>query len=571
MASQRSDGKAVTIGIDLGTTYSSMAYVGIQVSCYGMPIPKPEIATDKTGTRVEHQFVPSDVCAYLKDGELRWAVGLEARSAAARFGRKAHLYRYYKVLIGAPFLDEEYEANLDPDLRSNLRSVTPDAVAQKVIEYLYFLAFGSDEAVLHDYGIAAVSVSVPALWPADRARHVQDLVRAALKLAAVEEVRVIEEPIAALYHQIRPQAHLLQGREKYVMVIDYGGGTCDVAVVKIKKDADRLQAQTDKVAEVIGRGSLDRGGVQIDERIADRLDKELSGRDLQCTRSWDLEEAERLKIAYANSIRDLRARGTDHPHALEHRVRLDSSNSSDEITIRMSAEEFAELVSPELAQLAKPVNEALQDANRTDERKGREDLGLKDMSHVFLAGGTPLLLLVKDEVRRLLEEAGSLATITDIDPRKAIAYGAALHAHYRETGMGLGIGVTLKESIWLKDIFGRGILVAKKGTVLPCAYSRAVRIARRQFKEGEVALYSGPSRSISKDTPLYRTTYRVDLPARFWTQFVFEVAIDESGQMDLVLTRSGHPEDTLTLRRITLPTHGHTDEIAERLGNPPKE
>ena len=552
--------KSVSIGIDFGMTYSSMAYTGIQLSGYGIPIPKTKIATDKTSTRVEHHFIPSDVCAYLENDKIKWAVGSDARIKARELGQDAHLYRNYKLLIGDAFLDKEYQSETNPKLLKVLNNITPDQVAQKVVEYLYFLAFGSEEAELYGYGINSVSVSVPALWPERKKRHVAQLVEEALKPVIIENIRIIEEPIAALYHQIRPEAHLLEGPEKQVLVVDYGGGTCDIAVVRIEKDASRLQGESKKVAHVTGRSSREKGGIQIDETLEKYLREFIEKADLAFHPQsvWYAIEAEKMKISFANQMRDLR--GNSDNKKLKYQLAIDGRET---FAVSMTEDEFSELIEPEISFISQLVIDALDYANDLEKREGNAKLTIADIQHVFLAGGTNLLLIIKDYIRKMLNLGNSSAKISDIDPRKAIVYGAALHAFYNDTGMGIGIGLTLQDDIWLRDVFGRGILIATKGQSIPLRYKHSVRTVKRKMTEIDVAIFRGSSKFMKRNLSIEQVIFQLSKPAGFWTEFVLDVTIDESGLMDFVIKRTGHIEDTFKVKRM-VPYRADTQEIAER-------
>jgi len=562
------NGKFVSIGIDLGMTYSSMAFVGVTIDGSGMPLPKPEIATDQTGTRIDHQFVPSQVCAYLKNDNLCWAVGAEAQKKSIEYKLDSHLFRNYKLQIGDVFLDEEFNTEqMNPHLRSLLHDVTPDFVARKVIEYLYQLAFQVESAPLYGYGIESVSVSVPALWPDKKKKSIEDLTKLALQPANVEKIQLIEEPVAALYFQIRQQAHLLSGPEKYVMVIDYGGGTCDVAVVKIEKNAEKLQADSKNVANVIGRASSENGGVLIDREIAKMLRRKLSSAVPSYDDYWYMSIAEKLKIEFSYQIRDSRGTGTN-PGNLKLKYEIDMSQFGQyPKRVEMTMTSFSKLLSDILSKLEEPILNAINHANDTEERKGKSKLELQDIQHVFLAGGTALLPLVKDEVRRIFEVANNRVTVTDIQPRIAIVYGDALHAFQFDHGIGLGIGFTLQESIWLEGVFKQGIRVAKRGTILPYKYVYSVRSASWKTEKITVALYKGPSRIMSNNQGLEKGLQREDFilskPAKLGTKFVFEVTINESGFLDFKLIRPDHPQDTFT-RKGYVPYRSDIEAMSER-------
>jgi len=294
------------IGIDLGTTYSSIAYVGIHRSGPGIFAPKPTIATDIYGDP-DSQFIPSDVCVFLDNNELFFVVGRGSVGAYHKFGDYAHLYRGYKYFIGRSFPGTDSSVRLPKtDPNGKLIDLSPNDIAKELLRYLFGLAFDRPNSPLFNYDVLSVSISVPAQWPDQYKLNVENIVKEVRFKHNQISIQTIEEPIAALYHQIYSAPNFLVGFEKYVMVVDYGGGTCDVAIVRIKEDSDKLITE-ETIGDVIGRGSNSRGGLQVDKKIARYLEKKLDRYKPET--SWLISEAEKLKIAYSKKIRELKDSG----------------------------------------------------------------------------------------------------------------------------------------------------------------------------------------------------------------------------------------------------------------------
>lgn len=536
--------RLLSIGFDLGTTYSSIAFAGTQLSAFGEIQPTPQIATDQTGTNIEKQFIPSEVCAYLEKDKLKWAVGNEAIEKNKLLGEDAHLYENYKLYIGSTFPDREYTRHpINPDLRERLTEETPDRVARRLVEHLFDLAFSPNWGLLNPERdkVRSVSVTVPALWPEDYVRIVRGLFIAALDLFGTPKIRTLEEPIAALYHQIHSAPFLLTGPEKNVLVIDYGGGTCDIAVVRIKENAAKGHGD---IGQVVGRCHKDRGGVLIDDLIAKHLRESLS---LEESRSWYLSQAERLKIEYAKQLRDLNLPGLTHE--LHYTIK--------DHKIVMGVQEFSELIQPELQWLEPTIGGALKDAS---DYYG-QPLTLDDIRHVFLAGGTSLLPIVKEKVTRIFNKS---VEITDRDARKAIAYGASRHAFKEDTGYGLRFGVTAKEDIWLSGMLG-GIQVVEKGQSFPYEDRHVIYTGKWRLEEFRVSLYKGKRLFPAGDKRIKEKQLELSKPARLFTRFVFEVSVDSTGFMEFVLKRPNHPEDTFSLE-CNVPIERDLEAMARRVG-----
>lgn len=221
------------VGIDLGTTFSVVAYI----NAHG----RPEVIPNEYG----HSITPSVV--YL--GEATPLVGDDAKE---------------KQAAGSEEIAAFFKRNMDDTyflLSFHGRSYTPVDLSAYVLAYLKKQA----ERRLGEPVSEAV-ITVPAYFT-----HVQRTatIEAGQK-AGLRVLKIISEPTAAaLAYGLRPGP----GRQR-VLVYDLGGGTFDISLVEIT--AEELRVLTTN-------GDHNLGGKDWDDRLIEYLDtlfREESGCDL---------------------------------------------------------------------------------------------------------------------------------------------------------------------------------------------------------------------------------------------------------------------------------------------------
>jgi len=230
----------------------------------------------------------------------------------------------------------------------------------------------------------------------------------------------------------------------------------------------------------------------------------------------------------------------------------------------MTAGKFYSVVKDELQTIKIPIQLALQDANQNLRTDRKDEISLDDIHHVFLVGGMTLLPFVENTVKEAF--AKSIVEITCYEPRYAIAFGAALHSYHMKTGMGLGIGLTLQENIYIESLWHAGVTIAKKGTVLPYTYRDTFYLFGSNVKEINIGLYKGRSRFIDNDELIgQQIQFKLSTPAKFFTKFYVEVKILENGLLNFRISRNDNPSDVLVVERI-VPFVPDTYFMAERAG-----
>ena len=181
----------LVIGIDLGTTFSAVAYI----DKHGKPMVIPNREGDPT--------TPS-VIFFEDDGTP--VVGREARNQAITSPLRT--VRFVKLEMGNP----SYRKNIDGT------DYLPEQLSAFILKKLK-----ADAETHLGISIAHAVISVPAYFKDSQ----REATRQAAQIAGLEVVRIINEPTAAA---------LAYGVDKAlddqnIVVYDFGGGTFDVTVM----------------------------------------------------------------------------------------------------------------------------------------------------------------------------------------------------------------------------------------------------------------------------------------------------------------------------------------------------
>jgi Fe-S protein assembly chaperone HscA len=365
--------KPLAVGIDLGTTNSLVAYV---------PDGKPVIIPGPNGSAL----VPSVVSFQPEN--------LFVGAAAKRFlltdsGRTVYSV---KRLMGKGLDDIQQELHLLPyevvgggkeivKLRIHQREYTPPEISAMILKELKFVA----EKELKRSVVQAV-ITVPAYFNDAQRQATKD----AGKLAGLEVLRILNEPTAAA---------LAYGLDKItegiIAVYDFGGGTFDISILKVK----------DGVFQVLStNGDTHLGGDDIDYRLSEFLI------DMIRKFGWQGEFDTNL----VQVIRDAAERA---------KVNL---SENDEVTIQvplgdqtfqlaLSRSDFETLIGDIIERTLRPCQKALKDAG----------LQPKEVGEVVLVGGSTRMPIV----RRSVQELFGRVPRCELNPDEVVAMGAALQAN----------------------------------------------------------------------------------------------------------------------------------------------
>jgi Fe-S protein assembly chaperone HscA len=376
------------VGIDLGTTFSLIAYLDPQT---GAPkcIPGPHGST----------LCPS-VVSVDPDGKI--VVGEPARERLLTQPERT-IYSV-KRLMGRGLADIQDELKIfpfriDPDGRNVIRvrlgdkSFTPPEISAFILRELKSWA----EKYFNEPVDRAV-ITVPAYFNDAQRQATKD----AGRIAGLEVLRLVNEPTAAaLAYGLHKQ------KRGHVAVYDFGGGTFDISILKLisTSEGDIYQVlstngDTHLGGDDIDNALLDLARLEISEKFGVQLDQH--GEAVQELRKslirakHDLSSAEKTTVKYS-----LGAKGS--------------------YTREITRAEFDELIRPIVARTMAPVKMALADAK----------LAPNQMDEVVLVGGSTRIPLV----RKTVGEYFGRAPHCELNPDEVVALGAAVQADILETGV----------------------------------------------------------------------------------------------------------------------------------------
>ena len=354
------------VGIDLGTTNSAVA-----VLTGG----EPEIIANAEGGRT----TPS-VVSFAKNGEV--LVGEVAkRQAVTNVDRTV---RSVKRHMGT-----DWSTEIDG------KSYTPQEISARILMKLKRDA----EAYLGEDVTDAV-ITVPAYFD-DAERQAT---KEAGEIAGLNVLRIINEPTAAALAY-----GLDKGKEdELILVFDLGGGTFDVSLLEVGKDADDGFA-TIQVKATHGDNKL--GGDDWDQRIIDHLVttvKNQSGVDL----SKDKIALQRLKDAAEQAKKELSSSSST---SINLQYLSMGENGPIHLDETLTRAQFEQMTSDLLDRVKQPFEQVIQDAG----------IKVDQIDHVVLVGGSTRMPAVVDVVKKM---TGGKEPNKGVNPDEVVAVGAALQA-----------------------------------------------------------------------------------------------------------------------------------------------
>ncbi|MGB0036839.1 MAG: molecular chaperone DnaK [Candidatus Acidiferrales bacterium] len=377
-----------TVGIDLGTTFSLIAYLDPATKAPKC-IPGPHGST----------LCPS-VVSVDEDGKI--IVGEPARQRLLTQPDRT-IYSV-KRLMGRGVADVQDELKIfpfriDAESRNVIRVRLGDKhfTAPEISAYILRELKSWAEEYFKEPVDRAV-ITVPAYFNDAQRQATKD----AGRLAGLDVLRLVNEPTAAaLAYGLHEQK---RGR---VAVYDFGGGTFDISILKLISTAEG------DIYQVLStNGDTHLGGDDIDNVLLDLARKEIQH---QFSIEFDRrgEAVQELRKALIRAKHELS--GADRAvvrHALGY---------GKTYVREIKRAEFEKLIRPIIARTMAPVKLALADAK----------LAPSDMDEVVLVGGSTRIPLV----RKTVGDYFGRAPHCELDPDEVVALGAAVQADILETGV----------------------------------------------------------------------------------------------------------------------------------------
>ena len=369
--------KMINYGIDLGTTNSAIA-----------KFVKGEVEVFKNPLETGKETLPS-VVYYKKD---KVVVGTNARTYFERDAE--NVFGTFKRKMGTT---ESFK------VKSINQSKTPIELSAEVLKELKGFVHSGES-------FDAAVITIPASFDVIQSNATKE----AGYLAGFKQVILLQEPIAAslAYANKHKERDLENGQW---LVYDLGGGTFDVALIKIK-DGEM------KVLDHEGDNFL--GGADFDNLIVEKLiipylNKNFKFNDLENEMKSRTGKLNKLYFRLLKLAEDAKITLSSRTSAeIEVRDINDDNGEEIDISIDITRSEFEGVIKEYIDKTLDMIKKILV----------RNSLKPSDIQFTLMVGGSTYTPYVRKRVEEILQ----IPINCDIDPTTAIAIGAAYYAGTKE-------------------------------------------------------------------------------------------------------------------------------------------
>lgn len=443
----------INFGIDLGTTNSAIAkFVKGDVVVFNNPLD------------YGRSTLPS-VVYYKKD---RIVIGNKA---------KEYLERDPKNVVG--LFKRKMGTSESFQIKSINESKTPVELSAQVLKELKTFVNTGDS-------LESVVITIPASFDSIQSNATKE----AGKQAGFKQVVLLQEPIAAslAYANMKKSKEMQDGNW---LVYDLGGGTFDVALVRIKDG--EMKVVDHEGDNFLGGSDFDR--LIVEKLIIPKISEEYSFEDLE---NQMKSASGKYNAKYYSLLNQ----------AEEAKIRLSAVSSAEIIVERMEDEEGNE-VDMEITITKSEFNNLIKDSiDGTIEMiktiLTRNSLKSNDIQFNLMVGGSTFIPFVRQHVEEVLQ----IPSNCEIDPTTAVAVGAAYYAATKQKEISKEKSEKKKLSLSIKASYNKA---SKEADELFAARVQGntdglfYKITRQDggFDSGLKPL----SERINEDLPLVENTY----------------------------------------------------------------
>ena len=415
-----------------------------------------------------------------------------------------------------------------------------------------------------------IVVTVPASFQLNQRRDT--LLAAKMANLNLKEHDLLDEPTAALLDYLitkSPENIFKAGIVSNVLVFDFGGGTCDVSIVRIEidNDTEQLKASMLSVSRYhrLGGGDIDAAIVHehlIPEIIAEN---NLSKNELTWSQkkkgleSQLLTTAESLKIALCKEIDRLKKHGkydsSDKDSIIAKQPGLKCRIGAKQFTLtrpRLAASDFEKILEPFVDteflfareteyRLTQSIFAPIQDALE------RSKLTHREIDFVLLVGGSTLIPQVKEAIENYFSES-KVGTFDDyLDVQLSVSRGAAWHALFLEVMDRPFIQPAVSDTIAM--VTGKDIpcTLIPAGTTLPYpsdgSYARLTNLAVPETFVRDVKM---EIIALSTRQPLFSETWHLGQIVNAGEPITFEFKIDSNQEFECRAYLTNNPKEIFT-------------------------
>ncbi|KAK1987870.1 hsp70-like protein [Colletotrichum cereale] len=376
-----SGGKAV--GIDLGTTYSCVAYYSND---------KIEIIANDQGNRTTPSFVGFTDTERLIGDAAKNQVAMNPHNtvfdAKRLIGRKFNDSEVQADMKHFPFkvIDKSGKPAIEVEFKGETKVFTPEEISAMVLVKMRETA----ESFLGGQVNNAV-VTVPAYFNDSQRQATKD----AGLIAGLNVLRIINEPTAAaIAYGLDKKAE----GERNVLIFDLGGGTFDVSLLTIEEGIFEVKSTA---------GDTHLGGEDFDNRLVNHFVNEFK-RKHKKDLSSNARALRRLRTACERAKRTLSS-------SAQTSIEIDSLFEGIDFYTSITRARFEELCQDLFRSTIQPVDRVLTDAK----------IDKSQVHEIVLVGGSTRI----PRIQKLISDYfNGKEPNKSINPDEAVAYGAAVQA-----------------------------------------------------------------------------------------------------------------------------------------------
>ena len=447
-----------TIGIDLGTTYSCVAFMEDKESRVipnldGLATTPSVISFTTSGQRL------------IGNPALRQAVTnpqFTIFGIKRLMGKKFNSKDIQGTIPRIPYQLKE-ASNGDIVVEVNGQTLSPQEISSIILSYLKKCA----ESFFGDQGLKTV-ITVPAHFD----DHQRQATKDAAKIAGLDILRVINEPTSASLAY-----GLDQKKNATIAVYDLGGGTFDITLMEIADGIFHTLATN---------GNTYLGGEDFDNRITEWLIEEYR-KEHQIELSQDKFALQRIKEASEKAKREL-------SFTAESEINLPfiSSDESGSKHLKkiLSRKKLEELTEDLIDRTFPFIDQALADCR----------LDIDKIDEVILVGGQTRMPLIKKKIADYFKKTPN----EHINPDEIVARGAAIQAAILEGKMKdlvllldvtpLSLGIETENDTFVKII--------DKNMTIPTKKTRAFTTVENNQRRVKIHVLQGESEKASENISL---------------------------------------------------------------------
>ena len=458
--------KDITIGIDIGTTYSC---VGI------MRNNKVEIIPDnKTGIR----SIPSIVCFKTEEP----LIGINAKNNMTEYYKSTIFDN--KRLIGHkfsnPFIKKDIE-NYPMKIIEDKKTGNPNyliKINNKELKFSpedissFLLKYIKEYSEIFEGGkkIENVIITVPA--------HFNNLQRESTiksaKNAGFKKIKILNEPTSAAiaYLDIFKSYN-----EKIILIFDLGGGTFDCSILKFKDNEYYVLSS-------FGEEHL--GGEDFNNRLKDYIMDEIKKNPK--FKNIDFNNKEDNKIIKFNKKMKTEIENAKIQLSLEDNITfyLDMIYGIDDFELKITRQKYEELCMDLWKKCFIQLDKAIKFAK----------INKDDINEIILVGGSTRT----PKIREMVEKYFNKKPLQKINPNEVVAYGAVV-SNYTN----IKINDITNKAIGIQIINYNFDIIIPSGTVLPLRnqnllkFSKVYKIKMYNSKQLIIKIYEGNNKKVENN------------------------------------------------------------------------